>query len=141
MPAQSEIAALNGAQSLSKGHQGTLRSPLNRPSRGEPFDPVPGNPGRKRPEDPPDRGRRTGFTLPLSLGESAFHRPVPARYARRAGAVEDPRVRAAGRRMPAVPLTLPPRPHLPHSPATAIVLALVASRPLVLTLIVATFSS
>ena len=43
--------------------------------------------------------------------------------------------------MPAIPLTLPPRSHLPRSPATAIVLALVASRPLVLTLIVATFSS
>ena len=33
--------------------------------------------------------------------------------------------------MPAIPLTLPPRSHLPRFPATAIVLALVASRPLV----------
>ena len=39
--------------------------------------------------------------------------------------------------MPAIPLTPPPRSHLPRLPATAIVLALVASRPLVLILIVA----
>ena len=52
-----------------------------------------------------------------------------------------PQVRAAGRRMPTVSLTPPSPIRLLRVPQTAIVFPLVASRPLVLTLIVATFSS
>ena len=52
-----------------------------------------------------------------------------------------PQVRAAGRRMPTVSLTPPSPIPLLRVPQTAIVFPLVASLPLVLTLIVATFSS
>ena len=130
---------IDGAQSHPRARQGTFEpSESTKPGRN---DQVPGNPGRKRPEDPPAETAKQASPYPYPSENPPS--TAPSRLATLAGTGrwKTPRVRAAGRRMPAVPLTPLPRSHLPRSPATAIVLALVASRPLVLTLIVATFSS
>ena len=136
---KAEIAALNGAQSHPRARQGTFEpSESTKPGRN---DQVPGNPGRKRPEDPPAETAKQASPYPYPSENPPSTAPSRLATLAATGRWKTPRVRAAGRRMPAVPLTPLPRSHLPRSPATAIVLALVASRPLVLTLIVATFSS
>ena len=122
MPAQGRDRGSERRPEPSKGASRNLRSPLNRPSRGETtrFRAFRSQTARGSAR----RDRRTGFTLPLSLGESAFHRPVPARYARRAGAVErplSPRCRPTHARHPAhpaTPLPLAPLPRNRHRPRT-----------------------
>ena len=122
MPAQGRDRGSERRPEPSKGASRNLRTPLNRPSRGETarFRAFRSQTARGSAR----RDRRTGFTLPLSLGESAFHRPVPARYARRAGAVErplSPRCRPTHARHPAhpaTPLPLAPLPRNRHRPRT-----------------------
>ena len=117
--------AENAALRAPRAVQGRIEEPSNRRIRGRT--------GRfrairlEKAREPARRGRRAGFTLPLTPRRI---RPPPP-----------PQVRAAGRRMPTVSLTPPSPIRLLRVPQTAIVFPLVASRPLVLTLIVATFSS
>ena len=120
MPAQGRDRGSERRPEPSKGASRNLRTPLNRPSRGETTRFRAFRSQTARGSD--RRDRRTGFTLPLSLGESAFHGPVPARYARRAGAVErplSPRCRPTHARHPAhpaTPLPLAPLPRNRHRP-------------------------
>ena len=130
---KAENAALRGAQSRPRAHRGAFEPP-NPGQAG----PVPGNPARKgprtRPQTPP--GRLHPTSTPRENPPSTA--PSPARYARRARSGGRPLKSALlGRRMPTVSLTPPSPIRLLRVPQTAIVFPLVASRPLVLTLIVA----
>ena len=133
------IAALNAPRAV----QGRIQEPSNPSESPKPGrnGPVPGNPGRTRPEDPPAEAAEQASPYPYPSENPPSTAPSRLATLAAPGRWKTPESALQGRRMPAVPLTLPPRSHLPRLPATAIVLALVASRPLVLTLIVATFSS
>ena len=96
-----------------------------------------GQSGSKRPEKPPAEaaGQASPYLYPSENPPST----APSRLATLAVLRRwpTPQVRAAGRRMPTVSLTPPSPIPLLRVPQTAIVFPLVASRPLVLTLIVA----
>ena len=133
MPAQGRDRGSERRPEPSKGASRNLRTPLNRPNRGETtrFRAIPvANGPRIRPQRPPNRLHPTPIPRRIRLP-----RPRP-------GSLRSPR-RGRGRtpesalQADACPPSRSPRSHLPRFPATAIVLALVASRPLVLTLIVA----
>ena len=103
--------------------------------------PVPGDPERKWCKKRPVEAARQASPYLYPSENPPLHCPGPARYARSAGTVDDPQTEPAVRTAPPG-LPAPPDPAplpLPHQ--HAIVPALVASRPLVLILIVATFSS
>ena len=116
MPAQGRDRGSERRPEPSKGASRNLRTPLNRPNRGETtrFRAIPvANGPRIRPQRPPNRLHPTPIppsTAPSRLATLA----APGRW-------KDPRVRAAGRRMPAVPLTplpLAPLPRNRHRPRT-----------------------
>ena len=106
------------------------------------------NPGAGRPESGASgrtgggkcarRGRFDALGLPLPLGRRPSRRSGPARYAPRAGASAEPPTNPPQRTPPHHPTTPPP---LPQPPKPVIISTLEASRPLILTLIVATLSS